>query len=82
MSKFIMWPKTIDTEFRAAYLLEVGEKIQDTPLESNDGLSYMIGSSRATDGQVTTIKNDTNVTSDPNDIKTNDGTPPVEWVPQ
>lgn len=73
MTQFITWPKTINTKFRTAYLAKTGEKIQDTPLESEDGLSYMVGSSRVSENQLDELKIDA-------DIDTNKNIPPVNWV--
>lgn len=50
-----------------------GEKIQDTPLESEDDLSYMVGSSRVSEKQLDELKVDV-------EINTNKNTPPVNWV--
>lgn len=80
MTQFITWPKTIDTKFRAAYLAKTGEKIQDTPLESEDGLSYMVGSSRCTDQHLSELKVDTEITAKADDIKTNKDAYPDGWV--
>ena len=80
MTQYITWPKTIDTKFRAAYLAETGEKIQDNPLESEDGLSYMVGSSRVLQSQIDTLKADTNITAKPDDIATRKNLPPAGWV--
>jgi hypothetical protein len=76
MTQFIMWPKTIDAAFRTAYLTETGENIQSVPLESSDGLSYMVGSDRATQAQIDNLKGTYT------ELKTGPDTPPVEWVPQ
>lgn len=73
MTYFIQWKKTIDAKFRAAYLAKTGEKIQDNPMESEDGLSYMIGSSRVSENQLDELKVDV-------EINTNKNTPPVNWV--
>lgn len=73
MTQFITWPKTIDAKFRVAYLDKTGEKIQDTPLESEDGLSYMVGSSRVTEKQLDELKVDEEIT-------TNKDSFPVGWV--
>ena len=75
MTQFIIWPKTIDISFRADYLTEVGEKIQDSPLESNDDLSYLIGSSRV----IQTNLDNLAVTH--TDMDANEGSPPTAWVP-
>ena len=74
MTHFIMWPKTIDAKFRAAYLAKTGEKIQDVPLESEDGLSYMVGSSRATQTQLDSLK------IVHTDLATNADSKPAGWV--
>ena len=79
MTQFIIWPKTIDTKFRAAYLIKTGEKIQQNPLESEDGLSYMVGSWRVSEKYLDELKVDTDITSKPDDIKTNTEWP-VDWV--
>ena len=73
MTHFIMWPKSIDVKFRAAYFAKIEEKIQDIPLESEDGLSYMVGSSRVSENQLNELKIDA-------DIDTNKNIPPVNWV--
>ena len=75
-----MWPKTIDAKFRAAYLAKTGEKIQDNPLESEDGLSYMVGSSRVSQNQIDALKADTNITAKPDDIVTRKDIFPAGWV--
>ena len=80
MTQFITWPKTIDAKFRAAYLAKTGEKIQDNPLESEDGLSYMVGSSRVSQKQLDELKIDTKITVKIDDIVTQKDTPPVGWV--
>ena len=80
MTQFITWLKIIDTKFRAAYLAKTEEKIQDIPLESEDGLSYMVGSSRVTQKQLDELKSDTNITENPDDISTRKNLPPVGWV--
>ena len=72
--QYIMWPKTIDVDLRKDYLQETGEKIQDNPLESEDGLSYMVGSSRATQPQLDSLK----VTH--TDLTTNADSEPAGWV--
>jgi len=74
--QFIMWPKTIDTAFRSDYLQEVGEYIQNTPPESEDGLSYLVGSNRATQAQLDNLK--TTYT----DLVTNEDSEPAGWVPK
>lgn len=80
MTYFIQWKKTIDAKFRAAYLTKTGEKIQDTPLESEDGLSYMVGSSRVSQKQLDELKIDPEITTKPEDIKTNKDTSPAGWI--
>lgn len=82
MIQYIMWPKTIDAKFRAAYLAKTGEKIQDDPMESEDGLSYMVGSSRVTEQQLSELKVDTDITDKLEDIKTSGNTEPKEWMAQ
>lgn len=47
---FIIWPKAVDAEFRAAYESEVGEAIQPDPIENDT--HYLIGSSRVTTDQL------------------------------
>ena len=76
---FITWPKTIDTKFRAAYLAKTGEKIQDTPLESEDGLSYMVGSSRVTEKQLDELKADGTIAKS-GDIRTRQDVEPDGWI--
>ena len=73
MTQFITWSKSIDIKFRAAYIAKTGEKIQDIPLESEDGLSYMVGSSRVSENHLDELKVDV-------EINTNKNTPPVNWV--
>jgi len=80
MTQFIIWPKVIDVKFRAAYLAKTGEKIQDNPHESEDGLSYMVGSSRVTQKQLDELKADTAITSKPDDIKTRKDLHPDGWI--
>ncbi len=75
MTQFITWPKTIDAKFRAAYLAKTGEKIQDNPMESADGLSYMVGSSRVSEKQLDELKVD-------EDIITNKNVAPTGWKPK
>ena len=75
-----MWPKTIDAKFRAAYLARTGEKIQDLPPESEDGHSYMVGSSRVLQSQIDELKADTNITITPSDITVRKSLPPVGWI--
>lgn len=70
----IMWPKTIDVAFRRDYLQETGEYIQNNPLESEDGLSYMVGSSRATQIQLDSLK------TTHTDLTTNAGVEPAGWI--
>jgi len=70
----IRWPKKDDAKFRPAYLAVTGEHIQETPEESEDGLSYMVGTWRATDEQLTELKADRAITDKADDIKTSD-----EW---
>ena len=74
MIQFITWPKTIDVKFRAAYLAETGEKIQNTPLESSDGLYYLVGSSRATSAHLA------NLAAIHTEMETNKGSEPASWV--
>ena len=80
MTHFITWHTTIDAKFRAAYLAKTGEKIQDNPQESEDGLSYMVGSSRVTQKQLDELKEDTAITTKPDDIKTRKDLHPAEWI--
>ena len=80
MTQFITWPKTIDEKFRAAYLAKTGEKIQDTPLESEDGLSYLVGSSRVSQEQLDELKADIAITIKPDDIKARKDSSPDGWV--
>lgn len=75
-----MWPKIIDAKFRVAYLAKTGEKIQDDPMESDDGLSYMVGSFRVTQKQLDELKADTNITAKPDDIATRKDISPESWV--
>lgn len=74
MTQFIMWPKTIDEDFRVDYLAETGEKIQTHPLESDDGLSYLVGSNRATSTNLS------NLAITHTEIETNENSPPVSWI--
>lgn len=80
MTHFIVWPKTIDAKFRAAYFAKTGEKIQNNPHESEDGLSYMVGSSRVTQKQLDELKADTSITTKPDDIKTRKDAHPAGWI--
>ena len=80
MTQFIMWPKSINVKFRASYLAKTGEKIQDTPLESEDDLSYMVGSSRVSEKQLDELKNDIAITTEPGAIKTRKSVYPDEWA--
>lgn len=50
---FIYWPKAVDTAFRAYYLDETGEFIQNNPID--DGTAYWVGSSRINQTQVNNI---------------------------
>ena len=75
-----MWPKEIDKQFRAAYLEKTGEHIQDQPLESEDGLSLMVGSSRVTDQQLAELKADSAISPDPKAIRTDINKEPLEWA--
>jgi len=75
MTQFIQWNKTIDAAFRAAYLAKTGEKIQNTPMDSEDGLTYLVGSDRATQAQIDELKTDY-----PDDLFTSVDTPPAGWV--
>ena len=43
---YVTWPKTIDTDFRAAYLEQVEENIQASPMENQEGTHYLVGSSK------------------------------------
>lgn len=61
MTTYIRWPKSIDADFRAKYLAATGEKIQNRPMESEDGTEYMVGSSRIIEGQKNTLKADTSI---------------------
>ncbi len=79
MTQFIQWLKKDDAKFRAAYLTKTGEKIQDKPAESEDGLSYMVGSWRATEQQLTELKADKDIAND-GDIITRENVSPVGWV--
>lgn len=72
--QYIIWPKTIDVAFRKDYLQETGEYIQNNPLESEDGLSYMVGSSRATQIQLDSLK------TTHTDLATNADSKPAGWV--
>ena len=72
--QFIMWPKTINAAFRADYLTETGEKIQDSPLESSDDLSYLVGSDRATQAQLDNLK------ATHTELVTNPASEPAGWV--
>jgi len=74
--QYIVWPKKIDADFRIDYLQETGEYIQNNPMESSDGLSYMVGSSRATQAQLDKLK--TTYT----DLVTNGGSEPAGWIPK
>jgi len=80
---FIMWPKAKDKEVRASYVAktseglkdgEVGERIQDNPTESADGLYYMVGSDRITEKQLDELK------AEFPEIKTGSNVAPSEWV--
>lgn len=75
MTQFIQWEKAIDTKFRVAYLAKTGEKIQDTPLESEDGLSYMVGSSRVSQKQLDELEAQADIT-----IETQKETHPAGWI--
>lgn len=50
MTLFIKMPKQNPhlEGFKADYLATTGEKIQDTPLENDQGTHYLVGSSRLT----------------------------------
>ena len=53
MTKYIKIPKNnphLDT-FKDDYVSTVGEKIQDNPLENEQGTHYLVGSSRLTQEQ-------------------------------
>lgn len=52
----ICWNKTIDAEFRADYLDETSEAIQEHPKENADQTWYKIGSWRITDVQANALK--------------------------
>ena len=79
MTQFIIWLKKDDVNFRAAYLAKTGEKIQKTPAESEDGLSYMAGSWRVSEKHLDELKADRDISTD-GDIKTQKDTPPDGWV--
>lgn len=52
MTTYIIWPKTIDDDFRQDYYATTGEKIQQTPSENSTEDKYLAGSSRLKDGQI------------------------------
>ena len=80
MVQFIMWSKTIDVKFRDAYYTKTGEKIQKNPIESEDGLSYMVGSSRVSQVQLDELQSDIEITTKETDIKTRKNIEPSDWV--
>jgi len=86
MTQYIMWLKEDNIKVRAAYKettksasLPDGENIQDKPLESEDGLSYMVGSHRVTEKQLSELKADGAVAKT-GDIKTRKDSPPAGWI--
>lgn len=76
-TRYLKWAKTADVAFRADYLVKTGEKIQNTPLESDDDLYYMVGSDRVIAEHITELEIDY-----PNDLETNVDAPPINWVPK
>ena len=79
MTQFIQWLKKDDVKFREAYLAKTGEKIQDIPLESEDGLSYMVGSWRVSEKHLDELKADGTIAKS-GDIKTRKDIEPDGWV--
>jgi hypothetical protein len=54
MTTFVIWPHAIDGDFRPAYAEIVQELVQEQPLDN--GTHYMLGSSRITPEQCSTIQ--------------------------
>ena len=52
MTVYIIWPKTIDSEFRTDYESVVGESVQENPFETSDTLHWCVGSSRVTEEHI------------------------------
>lgn len=74
MTTYIIWPKTIDSAFRADYLAITGEAIQQDPQENEARDQFLAGSSRLTDGQILSL-----ATSYPEAVFSE--TIPSDWVP-
>lgn len=53
MSKYIVWPHSVDEAFRPRYAEITGESIQSSP--HDDGARFMVGSSRLTEAHKTAI---------------------------
>lgn len=73
---FVKWPVSIDKAFRADYLTETKEAIQTSPMVSDDGLDYMVGTDKATQTQLDNLKALHTKISDTKNVE------PVGWTPK
>jgi hypothetical protein len=74
--KFIKWDKANDAAFRSAYNSTVANEDLGTEIRENSAEThYLIGSSRVSASEQTTLENDTNF-----DAVFSTDTEPVGWV--
>ncbi len=80
-ANYITWLKTDDVAFRAAYSALSGgtEVVQDPPVESEDGLSWMISTWFLTDAQVAALEADRDVAAE-GGVQCNKGSAPAGFV--
>jgi hypothetical protein len=58
MIKYIAWPILVDSDFRSRYLEVTNERIQPNPLINVEETYYMVGTSRATEQNLTLLQSE------------------------
>jgi len=81
-SSFIMWSIADDAKFRVKYEQLTGETVAPSTQLNEAGTHYLLGTSRATDQEISDLLSDRTISAKEGDIKTRKGIYPVDWVPK